>query len=84
MGLSDVCAVVHAERQGPLLSMLRALPTCCPACCSLMKMDLRQESTRHAEALDEVTRWVSEQQRLQCWHVCCGSVSYAAQWVHAC
>ncbi len=39
--------------EGRLLDLLRRVHS---FGVSLMKMDLRQESTRHTEALDEVTR----------------------------
>ncbi len=40
--------------EGRLLDLLRRL-YCFGV--SLMKMDLRQESTRHTEAVDAITRW---------------------------
>ena len=42
--------------EGRLLDLLRRL-YCFGV--SLMKMDLRQESTRHNEAVDAITRWAN-------------------------
>lgn len=40
--------------EGRLLDLIRRL-YCFGIC--LMKMDVRQESTRHTEAIDSITRW---------------------------